>query len=57
MIAERGRGSEKIQRVGDSRTVGGAVLGVRDFLGSYGGGDRFTVDPGLSDLLSMAVHL
>ncbi|HGW4115548.1 TPA: hypothetical protein ACQVJ5_002727 [Serratia marcescens] len=32
--------SEKIQRVGNSKTVGGDVLGVRNFLGSRGGADR-----------------
>ncbi len=40
MIAERGRDSEKIQRVGNSQTVGGDVLGVRNFLGCCGGGVR-----------------
>lgn len=37
MIAERGRDSEKIQRVGKQQSVGGDVLGECNFMGCCGG--------------------
>lgn len=41
MIAERGRGNDTFQRLGDQQPVGGAVLCMRDFLGVFGGCGRF----------------